>query len=46
MFTIPIIAAAAIIIWMIIIYNLFVRDRNLIKEAWSGIDVQLKEDTT
>ncbi|MBK9099362.1 MAG: LemA family protein [bacterium] len=23
-------------------YNLFIRDRNLIKEAWSGIDVQLK----
>jgi LemA protein len=42
MFTIPIIAAAAIIIWMIIIYNLFIRDKNLIKEAWSGIDVQLK----
>ena len=37
-----IIAAAAIVIWMIIIYNLFIRDRNLIKEAWSGIDVQLK----
>lgn len=42
MFTIPIIAAAAIIIWIIIIYNLFVRDKNLIREAWSGIDVQLK----
>ncbi|MBT8379974.1 MAG: LemA family protein [Ignavibacteria bacterium] len=27
---------------MIIIYNLFIRDKNLIKEAWSGIDVQLK----
>ena len=37
-----IIAVAAIVIWMIIIYNLFIRDRNLIKEAWSGIDVQLK----
>jgi LemA protein len=42
MFTIPIIAAAVILIWIIIIYNLFVRDKNLIKEAWSGIDVQLK----
>ena len=30
------------VLWFIIIYNLFVRDRNLIKEAWSGIDVQLK----
>jgi LemA protein len=31
-----------IIIWIIITYNLFIRDKNLIKEAWSGIDVQLK----
>lgn len=37
-----IIVAALIIIWLIITYNLFVRDKNLIKEAWSGIDVQLK----
>ena len=42
MFTIPIIAAVAIIVWIIIIYNLFIRDKNHIKEAWSGIDVQLK----
>ena len=42
MITIPIIASVAIIIWIIIIYNLFIRDKNLIKEAWSGIDVQLK----
>lgn len=40
--TIPIIAVGLIIIWFIIVYNLFMRDRNLIKEAWSGIDVQLK----
>jgi len=37
-----IIVAALIIIWLIVTYNLFVRDKNLIKEAWSGIDVQLK----
>jgi len=36
------IVAAVIILWFIISYNLFVRDKNLIKEAWSGIDVQLK----
>jgi len=36
------IIAAVIILWFIITYNIFVRDRNLIKEAWSGIDVQLK----
>ena len=40
--TIPIIAVGLIIIWLIIIYNLFIRDKNLMKEAWSGIDVQLK----
>ena len=42
MITITFIIAAAVIIWLIFAYNLFIRDRNLIKEAWSGIDVQLK----
>lgn len=36
------IAVIAIVVWIIFTYNLFVRDKNLIKEAWSGIDVQLK----
>jgi LemA protein len=40
--TILIIAVALVIIWIIITYNLLVREKNLIKEAWSGIDVQLK----
>jgi LemA protein len=40
--TILLIAVIAIIVWAIFTYNLFVRDKNLIKEAWSGIDVQLK----
>jgi LemA protein len=31
-----------IIIWLIVIFNRFVRGKNLIGEAWSGIDVQLK----
>ena len=39
---IVLIAVIALIVWFILIYNLFVRDKNLIKEAWSGIDVQLK----
>lgn len=39
---IALIIAAVIILWTIVIYNLFIRDRNLINEAWSGIDVQLK----
>ena len=37
-----ILVAALILIWIIVTYNLFIRDKNLIKEAWSGIDVQLK----
>ena len=42
MLIVLLIVAAVIILWFIITYNLFVRDKNLIKEAWSGIDVQLK----
>lgn len=30
------------IIWMILFYNQLVKEKNLIKEAWSGIDVELK----
>ncbi|MGB5289050.1 MAG: LemA family protein [Ignavibacteriaceae bacterium] len=41
---IPIIflVVTVIIVWTVFVYNLFIRDKNLIKEAWSGIDVQLK----
>ena len=35
-------AAAAVVLWAIAIYNKLVRHRNLVKEGWSGIDVQLK----
>ena len=31
-----------IVLWLITIYNKLVRNRNLVEEAWSGIDVQLK----
>lgn len=31
-----------LIIWIIVIYNSFIKEKNLIREAWSGIDVQLK----
>lgn len=37
-----IIIGVIILVWIIITYNLFIRDKNLISEAWSGIDVQLK----
>jgi LemA protein len=33
---------ALLIVWLAIGYNLLVRARNLVSEAWSGIDVQLK----
>lgn len=30
------------VLWFVIMFNNFVREKNLVKEAWSGIDVQLK----
>jgi len=32
----------ACVLWVVVSYNLLVRARNMLKEAWSGIDVQLK----
>ena len=37
--------AVAIVLWAILLYNGLVRKRNLVAEAWSGIDVQLKRRT-
>lgn len=34
--------AGILVIWVIATYNRFIRLHNLLKEAWSGIDVQLK----
>ena len=31
-----------LVVWAVVDYNLLVRARNMINEAWSGIDVQLK----
>ena len=42
MIIILLITIVVVFVWTIVTYNLFIRDRNLIKEAWSGIDVQLK----
>ncbi len=36
------IAAAVFLFWAISIYNRFVKNKNMVEEAWSGIDVQLK----
>ncbi len=35
-------ALAVLVLWIIITYNRFVALRNMLREAWSGIDVQLK----
>lgn len=35
-------AAAAVILYVIYLFNRLVRQKNFVKEAWSGIDVQLK----
>jgi len=37
--------AAALLLWAVLIYNGLVRMRNMVQEAWSGIDVQLKRRT-
>ncbi len=33
---------AVLVAWLIVTYNRFIRWKNLMREAWSGIDVQLK----
>ena len=33
---------AALLIWLGLTFNRFVRQRNRTQEAWSGVDVQLK----
>lgn len=34
-----------VLFWVIAIYNNLVKNRNMVKEGWSGIDVQLKRRT-
>lgn len=36
---------ALVVLWAVAIYNGLVRKRNMVEEAWSGIDVQLKRRT-
>jgi len=35
---------AVLVLWFVLIYNSLISLRNRVKEAWSDIDVQLKED--
>lgn len=37
-----IVAVVLLVLWFVIAYNRLVRARNMVREAWSGIDVQLK----
>ena len=37
-----VILASILIFWIIISFNRIIKQKNLVKEAWSGIDVQLK----
>jgi LemA protein len=41
-FLVLVILVVLLVAWLISIYNGLVRKRNLVREAWSGIDVQLK----
>lgn len=36
---------AVLLIWGVLIYNRFIRRQQLVREGWSGIDVQLKRRT-
>ena len=40
--SITLLVIGAVIVWAIAIYNRFVKRKNVVQEAWSGIDVQLK----
>lgn len=42
LFWVIVIAAAAIVLYVVIAFNSLVRTRQIANEAWSGIDVQLK----
>jgi LemA protein len=37
--------AIAVFIWGVVVFNRLVRERNLVREGWSGIDVQLRRRT-
>ncbi|MDD4879414.1 MAG: LemA family protein [Candidatus Omnitrophica bacterium] len=37
-----ILLVAGLVVWSVFTYNLLIKYKNLMKEAWSGIDVQLK----
>ena len=36
---------AAVLLYIVIVFNRLIRQRNVVREAWSGIDVQLRRRT-
>jgi len=45
LFIVLVVLAVIAVIWAIVIYNQLVRNRNLVEEGWSGVEVQLKRRT-
>jgi LemA protein len=41
MLTIPVVLVVAVLVWAAIVFNLLIRDRNRVAQAWSDVDVQL-----
>jgi LemA protein len=41
MSTILLVLAAALLVWAVVAFNLLIRDRNRVSQAWSDVDVQL-----
>ena len=41
-YTAILIAVPVVGLWVVLIYNKLIKNRNLVQEGWSGIDVQLK----
>lgn len=39
---IVLVVVVAVLLWIVSVYNVLVRGRNRVREAWSGIDVQLR----
>src|SRR3982750_37728 len=41
MFTILVVFIVAVLAWAAVVFNLLIRDRNRVAQAWSDVDVQL-----
>src|SRR6186713_181819 len=41
MFNIALVLVVALLVWAVIAFNLLIRDRNRVAQAWSDVDVQL-----